>query len=46
MARVVRGAPPYLLILFVFLFVVASALAVVFYVQHSDKEKELSLIHI
>jgi hypothetical protein len=43
MARVVqrRGAPPYLLILFVFLFVIATVLAILFYVWDSDKAKKL-----
>lgn len=44
MARVVqrRGTPPYLLILFVFLFVIATVLAVLFYVQDNDKAKLLT----
>ncbi len=41
MARVVqrRSNPPYLLILFVFLFVIASAVAVIFYNGRSDQKR-------
>lgn len=44
MARVVqrRGTPPYLLILFVGLFVLSAALAVVFYVQSDDHAKQVT----
>lgn len=42
MARVIqqRSAPPYLLIAFVFLFVLATAMAVVFYVRSDKAQKE------
>jgi hypothetical protein len=37
-----RGNPPYLLILTILLFLMATVLAVVFYVQSSDKGKQLA----
>lgn len=44
MARVVqqRGTPPYLLILIVVLFLVSTALAVVFYTRYDEKIEELA----
>ncbi len=44
MARVVqrRGTPPYLLILFVLLFLTATTLAVLFYVRYDEKIQQLT----
>lgn len=44
MARVVqqRGTPPYLLIVFVFLFLVSAALAVIFYTGQGDENKKVT----